>query len=281
MILHLNRRAIIIACIVLLGCSGSKNLAVSDWQSQPIVVDGNADEWQQPLRYANSDTKLNYSISNDDGKLYFCFINSDRREQTKMMMGGIQIRIDAVGKDDTPVTLLYPIPGRITFPDRSKETDSGNTNGPRFDRQQLMSEANTLQVSGFPFAKESTELPLINKFGVNVATSFTTDGRFIYEASIPLDDLKLQGKDVDITIIVKGIPRSQMPNGGRQGGGAGAGSGMRGGAGGMGGSGMRGGGGGRYGGGSGQPGQMGGASPYQAMAVDQKINVSIRLAEKH
>lgn len=288
-ILYFNRMAAAIGCIVLLGCSGSKNLAVSDWQPQPVVVNGNADDWPQPLRYANSDTKLNYSVSNDDGKLYICIITSDRRTQTKIMMAGLQIRIDAAGKDDTPVTLLYPIPGRVTFPNRSKEND--NNNAPHVDRQQMMSEANTLQVSGFPFAKELTELPLINKFGANVATGFASDDRFIYEASIPLENLNLKGKDVGITITVKGVSRDQMPGGGRQAGGAGGGSGgagggMRGGAGGMcgggmGGGGMRGGGGGggRYGG-AGGGGQPGGGNSYQAIFTDQKVSMSIRLADK-
>jgi hypothetical protein len=46
----------------------------------------------------------------------------------------------------------------------------------------------------------------------------------------------------------------------------------------MGGGGMRGGGG-RYGGG-GQGGQASGANPYQAMFADQKIKMSIHLADK-
>jgi hypothetical protein len=270
-LLNPNRLTVIISCIVMLGCSGPKSLTSSPWQSKPIVVDGSADEWEQPLRYMNSDTKLNYSVSNDGQKLYFCFISADRRSQIKTIMGGLQIRVEGSDKGKTTTTLLYPIPGRIKFPARPKD---GDNSAQQFDRQQLMMEANSMQVSGFSFAKETTELPLINKYGVNVAATFTTDDRLIYEASIPLQDLQLAGKDVDVTITVKGLPRDQMPKGTGQGGrangmGSSGGGGMRG-PGGMGG-GM---------GAGGYGGQMGGGSSYSTAFVDQKMKMTIHLADK-
>jgi hypothetical protein len=236
------------------GCSASKTIATSEWRSQSVVVDGKPDEWQLPLRYANAATGLNYAISNDDQNLYFCFTTSDRRALAKITMGGLEMQIAAA--DMKPVTLLYPIPGTIK-PEKNPPKGQEQNKKPEF---KLSDEANSLQVSGFPFAQAATELPLINKYGVRVGTDFGKD-RFAYEASIPLEGLNLKGKDLSVTIILKGIPKSQKQtnyNGMQQGNRTGPG-GMR----------MSG----------GQP-NYGGQSSYAAMFSDQKINVSMRLASQ-
>lgn len=244
--------------VVAVGCGGSKNiLASSEWRTQAVVVDGKTDDWQLPLRYANAATGLNYSVSNDDKKMYFCFTTIDRRALAKITMGGLQIQVAAAG--GTPATLTYPIPGTIQPEKPSKNKQDNNNKKKEF---QLSEEATSLQVSGFPFAQATTELPLINKYGVNVGTNFGTD-RFAYEASIPLEGLNFEGKDLEITIILKGMPKSQMKsdyNGMAQGNRTGYG-GMR-----MG------------GGGYGTPSASRGNTGYAQMFSDQKIKLSMRLA---
>ena len=253
------------------GCSGSKTLASSEWRSDAVTVDGNPDEWQQPLRYANSATGLSYSISNDNDKIYFCFTTTDGRALRKMTMGGLQIQIEA--PDVSPVTFLYPIPGTIK-PEKNppKEQPPQKKAG----EWQLSEQATSLQVSGFPFAQAATELPLMNKYGANVATHFGKD-RFAYEASIPLEGLNLKGKDLSVTITLKGIPKDQMKSqyNGMQQGGTGS---MGPGGGGRMGMGGYGGGYGGYGGGYGGGGGYRPNSAYTAMFSDQKIKLSMRLA---
>lgn len=264
------------------GCSGAKTLATSTWQSQPVVIDGNMDDWQQPLRYANADTRVNYSFTNDGEKLYLCLLTVDRRAQSKIMLGGLQIKIQdaSAGKDEKVATLIYPIGGSITFPKPDKDADPNK----RPDMQQIIGQASSLQVSGFPFAQVETELPLLNKYGVNVAMNFTKDDRLIYEASIPVKDLGLKDKDVSITIILKGMPKDKTyyKNTNQTGTGSGMANGM-----GQGGLGMRG-----YGSGGGMGGYGGGYgggyaqsqprmnTAYTAMFADQRIHLKTRLANQ-
>lgn len=257
----------LIALIILAiagGCGGSKIPATSEWRSKTMIVDGKADEWQQPLRYANSATGLSYSIVNDDEKLYFCFATSDGRALAKIMRGGLQMQVAAPGMQ--PVTLLYPIPGTIR-PEKNppKGQDTGKKNPGDY---KLSEHATSLQVSGFPFAQATTELPLMNKFGVSVATEFGKD-RFVYEAAIPLEGLNLKDKDLAVTITLKGIPKSEMksPSTGMQNSGMTPGPGGR-----MGGYG------GGYGGGYNNASFANYNASYSAMFSDQKINLSMRLA---
>lgn len=249
------------------GCGSSKTLATSEWRTQAVVVDGKADEWQQPLRYANSATGLSYSISNDDQKLYFCFATSDGRTLAKIMRGGLQMQIQAPGMQ--PATLLYPIPGTVK-PEKGKEQDQGKKREPGDFK--LAEHATSLQVSGFPFAQTATELPLLNKFGVTVATEFGKD-RFIYEAAIPLEGLNSKDKDLAVTITLKGIPKSEMKSSGS---GMQSGGGMPGPGGRMGGG--YGGYGGGYGGGYNNVNFNSYNSAYASMFSDQKVSLSMRLA---
>ncbi|MEI9921967.1 MAG: hypothetical protein WDO14_24710 [Bacteroidota bacterium] len=245
------------------GCGGSKKIpATTEWRAQSVVVDGKTDDWQLPLRYANAATGLNYSISNDDKKLYFCFTTIERRPLAKITMGGLQIQVAASGAD--PAIMTYPIPGTIQ-PEKGSSKNKQQQQSQNKKEFQLSEEATSLQVSGFPFAKATTELPLANKYGVNVGTEFGKD-RFSYEASIPLEGLNLEGKEISITIVLKGIPKDQMKtsyNGMQQGNRTGPG-GMRTGGGGYG---MPGGG---YSG--------GGNSGYAQMFTDQKITIVTHLA---
>lgn len=268
--LALNTLALAVVFAIASGCGGSKKIpATTDWRSQAVTVDGKLDDWQQPLRYANSATGLNYSIANDGEKLYICFTTTDGRALAKMTMGGLQVEVAAPGT--APATLLYPIPGTIQ-PDKGSSKKQEQQN--KKSDWQLSDQATSLQVSGFPFAKTATELPLMNKFGANVATNFTKD-RFVYELSMPLEGLNLKDKEIAITITLKGLPKSQMQssfNGMQQGsnmGGVGGGP--------MGYGGGYGGYGGGYGGGGGFRGPSSNPA-YAAMFSDKKISLSTRLA---
>ncbi|MEJ0034141.1 MAG: hypothetical protein WDO15_29125 [Bacteroidota bacterium] len=258
--LYLIALAMAVIFAIAVGCSGAKRvLASSEWRAQTVTVDGNPDDWQQPLRYANIATGLSYSISNDDEKIYFCITTNERRGLAKMTMGGLQLQVEAAGTK--PAYILYPIPGTVKPEKQSKKGQQEN----KKKEWQLSEEATSLQVAGFSFAPTVTELPLINKFGANVATNFGKD-RFVYEASFPIADLNLKDKEFNVTIILKGIPKSQMEsqfNGMNQGQRTGPG-GMR-----MGGQGRNGG-----------PGFPGGGSnrDYAQMFADQKINLTMRLA---
>src|SRR4051812_21808289 len=98
--------------------------------------------------------------------MYFFFKNADHRGLGQITMGGLQIAVTAPGAK--PAVLLYPIPGTVKPEKNSpKNQDQNQNKKPDF---QLSKDATSLQVSGFPFAQATTELPLINKFGVNVAT---------------------------------------------------------------------------------------------------------------
>ena len=60
------------------------------WQSEKVVADGVAEEWSNPLNYFDSETKLQYTFSNDRKNLYVCLKTADQRTQVKIIKGGLK-----------------------------------------------------------------------------------------------------------------------------------------------------------------------------------------------
>ena len=58
--------------------SCSKKIYESNWQSTSNIEDLKAPEWQIPLKYFDSKSKLQYIISNDDKNLYIVNSNNIR-----------------------------------------------------------------------------------------------------------------------------------------------------------------------------------------------------------
>ena len=234
---------------IFIGCGPSIYLLQSNWQDKPVTVDGRATEWTIPLQYYDNDTKLNYTISNDDSTLYYCFRIGDDKEQMRVMRAGMQFWIDTTGKNQQQVGIQFP------FPQLSAMSAGGNSSGGNHSRNggarsdtgnmhKWTGKSNEMRLTGFKYPIGGVT-PIPNIYGIKVSIARDSTGVIIYEAAIPFktfyrplteaDNNKMMG----INIILNAMqPSSSGHSGG--GGGHHGGGGMSGG-GGMGG-GMRGGG---------------------------------------
>ncbi len=104
--------AVLFLGVTLASCSSSNRIQ-SLPQTRPIVVDGDASDWQLPLVYYDKETKLSFTVSNDSTKLYFCFEAFDQELQTKIVRGGLQIYLDTNGGSGKEISMLYPVPSTI------------------------------------------------------------------------------------------------------------------------------------------------------------------------
>jgi hypothetical protein len=258
--------AIFLICLFV-SCS-NKIYDSAGWQNQKITVDGKINEWPNPLRFYDQETGISYNISNDRNNIYFAASISNEYLQTKILLSGLEFRIDTLGKKSFGVSLKYPI-GNMS------ETDHKPNNPPtkealdkRPDRSSFklskLEEATEIQLVGFK-TKLGKIIPLAsNSSGISAAINLDPNGKMNYEAVIPLstfykaelhpaDSSKVFNFQIKVnTMANSGNPsgnnggtrgggmRGGMRGGGMRGGmrGGGMGGGMR--SGGMGGDGMRG-----------------------------------------
>jgi hypothetical protein len=92
-----------------LGTSCNRNIAPQEhFPTSPVEPDGNASEWTMPLRYANSQYTLTYSISNDSRNIYVCVMTTDAEMKHRIMKAGMTLYFDPKGKQKKKMALVYP-----------------------------------------------------------------------------------------------------------------------------------------------------------------------------
>lgn len=223
------------------------------YQATPIVADGQADDWPQPLRFTNRGHTLSFTVTNDAKNLYVCILTRDDRMQRRILRAGMDVFFDPGGKQDHSIDLSYP---------ESNATDPLTFNQDSlYSKRALLNAASIYNTAGFLSVENGQFNAGDNHSPFRVALRFQGDSLLVYEAVVPLYtvlkrgglDTKTLRRDFSVGIVIGNLPEQRQANRGSQGGGSrprfGGGMGM----GGMGmGMGMRGGGG-RGGGGGSRP----------------------------
>jgi len=261
-----------LSVLVLFSSCSHKIEDALDWQSNKVFADGKIQEWPDPLRFFDEKSKLNYSISNDRKNLYLCMKISDEALKIKIIRGGMEFRVDTMGKKSFPIAFIFPMPNQIVMVKHERsEVQTEQRPGGRPNHSTVikkpLSQARTAQLIGFKPPLEGTLSVLENASGISAAINIDSLGIMYYEAIIPFSTFyKNELTDADANrvfcyeIKVKALPAPAVHEGG-------SGRGMEGGGmngGGHGGGGMGGGGmgGGHRGGGSGGHGGMGGGGAH-------------------
>jgi hypothetical protein len=256
---------IAISLFLLSGCAPAY-IYKSNWQTTPVTIDGKTNDWEVPLRFFDTKTKLNYSVSNDGENLYICVRATDDDNVSGITRRGLQIWIDTTGKRSHQVGILCPVPQKkesnsSTGDEKPKDQENaelpaqvytGVPDTAKLNRahRRFLENAKQMHVSGFKTVPDGM-LSLPNTYGINLGVTWNNSNILVYEVSIPLksflkyplspsDSSKIIGISFNFTVTPKRINNGS-------GGGHGGGGGMRGG--GMGGSGGGMGGGGRHEGG--------------------------------
>lgn len=205
------------------------------WLSKPLKIDGKPDSGIVDLKAYNKSTSLFYTIGNDAENLFLTIKSADAANNTKIMMGGITLKINPSGnkKDKNGYTVTFPV---INAGARSLRSQRGSWQGNRSTgatpesrqkadsmmaamRQQQIAEFKEIGVSGFKEIADST-ISIYNEYGIKAAVNFDQQGSFIYELAIPLKQLNmLSGNQGFIyNIRVNGRPlRSSAAFAGRSG----------------------------------------------------------------
>ncbi len=168
------------------GCS-KKIYSHLKWQTVTSATDGKPDEWTIPLKFYDSESKLNYDISNDKKNLYVIFKISDEFTKAKVIRAGIQFAIDVTGKKNFPVTVnyQYPVDSKLSeIPSPGADRDNFQDNNEV--REKLAVSQILLRLSGFN--KDVKELlPLKNEYGIDAAFDIDNNDILYYELKIPFN----------------------------------------------------------------------------------------------
>ena len=220
-----------------------------------VKVDGNLKEWDDTFQAYNKQTKLFYTVSNDDQFLYLVVKSIDQQNNNKITGGGITFTVNTDGKkkDKDAFTLTYPVVAKPTFggpggaggggprimvfggpggggaggPDGFRDRGAAPDSAALAARQKrTITAAKEIKVLGFKDVTD-TLISIYNEYGIKAAIGYDAVGNYNYELAIPLKMLNLtpaDKKEIAYNLKVNGIsmpnfPRMDMIQGGPGGGG--------------------------------------------------------------
>lgn len=265
----INGKLILVCAIASLAtaCKSSKGTHASGiqgkWQDQPIVVDGQNNDWPSPYPYYDDKAKIGYCVTNDKDNLYITMQTGDRMTVMKILRSGMNVWIDTGGKKGQTISINYPMENPETPMHMSKAKLEDQQPMEKPDAEQLhkriLESANNVLFTGFNGCNGSFLIKQNNGCGIMVRIGFDEYNTLIWEATVPFKSIykdaltaKDANKPVSVCFSIKGLKKPSTNgegegggNGGgmRSAGGSGMGGGMRGGGGGMRGGGGHGGGG--------------------------------------
>ncbi len=196
-----------LACIILLSACSHDLAPQNHYQSSSVIIDGDASDWQTPLRYSNSSYTLSYNITNDEKNIYLCMITKDEQMQRRILKAGVDIYFDAKANKSKTVDLTYP--------ERNTRENGGG-----FNKNELLLEADAYNVSGFLNMESGQYSSTDKKSAIKVALKFNSDSSLVYEAAIPMNNVLKDGltkkalrKNFSIGIVVGALAESHPPGG--------------------------------------------------------------------
>ena len=220
---------------------GYAQMSTAKWQTQPIVIDGDASDWGMLPRFFNSDSNLKYEFRNDAQNMYFILKAADRATQMQLFRAGFSVRFK--------LKTSIPQKTEITFrANKFSEMPPMNTQEVRTDKlvdksvtkpQIILKDTATLD--GFQFTNGM--ITSDNQSTICFARSKSNRDLTSYEIKIPLRELfgdnfnldKISTTQIQLQVVVNDLSQAEIHKmrgrmgSGMHGGGRGMG-GMRGGA---------------------------------------------------
>ncbi|MEO8772083.1 MAG: hypothetical protein ABI402_18435 [Ferruginibacter sp.] len=155
------------------------------WITVPVKIDGKGDEWTNPLRYYDADTKLSFAFSNDDKNLYLCFQTNDNLNEMKIMHAGMEISLNIKGGNTAIIN--FPLPQNAGQPEQQNENDGLKSRDESNKEIDLMKKNTMMEVKGF--ATKNGLISINDSSGINAAIRQDPGDKFTCELAIPFKEL--------------------------------------------------------------------------------------------
>lgn len=172
--------------VLALACSRQPTATnTSRFAPTPPVIDGQASEWTDSLRY-DPGSKLQYQLLNDGRTVYVRLKAADAPTQARLLRQGFVVWLDTTGRNQQQFGVRFPLPGR---PNDAPVPADAPTDQPRDRRtrmRQTLAGLREMELLNYKGSKEPTLTDMQSQLGVKLAVGIDEQEDLIYELAVPL-----------------------------------------------------------------------------------------------
>jgi hypothetical protein len=194
------------------------------------VIDGQSNEWEQPLNFYDDKTKLLFAIANDSSNIYFCFESKDPLNQMKLMRAGMKVTLSLKGKTKHNASVEFPLPQSQQVAENNNAENNAMQNtkdndNTSYQHQDHDSEyfrknfiLNHLMMDAEGFASGNGIVPVKNPSGINAAINWDSSSDLVYELAIPVKEFFGDGytaknatDEITLNVEVNALKQTSSP----------------------------------------------------------------------
>ncbi|MGN6531378.1 MAG: hypothetical protein ACTHK0_06465 [Ginsengibacter sp.] len=204
--------------------------SIARWAKNKISIDGNAADWNPPLKHYDNETNLFFDVQNDSNNLYLCFQAKDEITKEKIVRSGMKIILTDKMNGKHKSSINFPLGFKHSSKPHQENQTQENSPG-----HKIFADPDSMEVKGF--TDENGLIPANDVSGIHAAIGRDSSNTLTYELAIPFKEMfgkdyteKDCAKDISLNVIINAMPggsqnRGDYSNmgghGGRMGGGYG------------------------------------------------------------
>lgn len=195
--------------VLILSCVLGSTYAIAQ-NNTAYIVDGSLNDWKQPLRFYDQESKLSYAISNDQESFYLAIEATDEMLVHRLLFDGFQISINPKGKNKKQMYVNYrPVSRQRISHDSTIVIQKENKLEKKEDRVQHFIDAMRFEVVGFSDITDNSSYSFSELDPLSLKIVSDSVNHLILEFSIPFSSINYlpKGKDVAIGIY---LPKPSM-----------------------------------------------------------------------
>lgn len=164
----------------------TNNLITS--RNSAIKIDGETSDWVGYSSNYNEISKSSYIIINDPHRVYFLFKFSEKASQMKVLRAGLEINIDTIGKNNFPISVIFPFSIDRLNNDLYSHSVTGIKPTMDFEdnKERLINKSNNIRLIGFNSGFSDVMINKNNTLNVEACIKFNSQNELILEMSIPI-----------------------------------------------------------------------------------------------
>jgi hypothetical protein len=185
--------------------------SAAHWTTNNITTDGNANDWQPPLKHYDNQTKLFFDFKNDSNNLYLCFQTKDEMNQAKILGAGMKIILSGKMNGKHKSIINFPLGVKNSqIPKTDDEVQPDPLAAHESKHAIFLARDTAMEVKGF--VTQNGLIGSNNASGIRAAINWNAENTLTYEVAIPLKelfgegyDLKDLSKEISLNVVINGM----------------------------------------------------------------------------